>query len=280
MRVQEWKDQDELSREAAAYVLRELALQPGLLLGAVTGASPTRTYERLARKRSARPDLFRRFRVLKLDEWLGLRASHPATSEAFVRARILAPLGVDRSRYEGWACAPADPEAECRRISRWLDRHGPMDVCLLGLGRNGHLLMNEPAAALDPGPHVARLAPSTRRHSMLQSLKTPPRYGLTLGLGDILRARRILLLVSGRHKAAPLRRMLTGEVSTRCPASLLWLHPDATVYFDREAGGRLANGRRRPAPRTDRRPRAARPWGSTSAGRRSPWPRWRTRGRS
>jgi putative deaminase/isomerase len=244
MRVHQWNDPEELSRQAAAYVVRELGRRPGLLLGVVTGASPTGTYERLARKRAARPDLFRRFRVLKLDEWLGLRASHPATSESYVRAKILGPLGVDRSRYHGWACAPADPEAECRRMARWLARHGPMDVCVLGLGRNGHLLMNEPAAALDPGPHVARLAPSTRRHSMLESLKTPPRYGLTLGLADILRSRRILLLVSGRHKAAALRRMLAGRVSTLCPASLLWLHPDATVYFDREAAGLLAAARR------------------------------------
>jgi galactosamine-6-phosphate isomerase len=235
MNVREWKDDDAMSRAAAGYVLRELKRRPSLLLGVVSGATPTRTYAHLARKRAAVPGLFRRLRVLKLDEWLGLPARDPATSEAYVRANVLGPLGVARSRYQGWEAAPADPGAEGRRISRWLQRHGPMDVCLLGLGRNGHLLMNEPAAALDPGPHRARLAPSTRRHSMLESLRTPPRYGLTLGLGDILASRKVLLLVSGRHKAAALRRTLAGRVSTRCPASLLWLHPDATVYHDREA---------------------------------------------
>jgi galactosamine-6-phosphate isomerase len=235
MRVRRWNDEDAMSRAAADLVARDVARRPDLLLGVVTGATPTRTYGHLARKRAAEPGFFRRLRVLKLDEWLGLSSRHPATSEVYVRSKILGPLGVGRGQYEGWRCAPPDPEAECKRIARWLARHGPMDLCLLGLGRNGHLLMNEPAASLHPGPHVARLAPSTRRHSMLESLKTPPRYGLTLGMADILASRRILLLVSGRHKAAALRRALEGGVSTNCPASLLALHPDATVYCDRDA---------------------------------------------
>jgi len=252
MRVKAFTDHDAMSRAAARYVTRELERRPSLLLGVVTGVTPTRTYEHLALSREARPGLFRRFRVLKLDEWRGLPARHPATSEAYVRAKILAPLGVERARYEGWACAPARPEAECSRIARFLARHGPMDVCLLGLGRNGHLLMNEPAAALRPGPHEARLAASTRRHSMLESLGTPPTHGLTLGMADILASRRILLLVSGRHKAAALRRALTGGVSTRCPASLLALHPDATVYCDREAAPWLGAARRTAARRRRR----------------------------
>lgn len=256
MRVTAFDDHDAMSRAAADFVVRALERRPSLLLGVVTGATPTRTYEHLARARARRPSPFRRFHVLKLDEWLGLASSHPATSEAYVRSKILGPLGVERARYEGWRCAPADPEAECRRIARWLAQRGPMDLCLLGLGRNGHLLMNEPAASLRPGPHVARLAPSTRRHSMLESLKTPPRHGLTLGMADILGSRRILLLVSGRHKAAALRRALEGGVNTRCPASLLALHPDAAVYCDRDAAPgaaqRLAAADRRERRRSRR----------------------------
>ncbi len=99
--------------------------------------------------------------------------------------------------------------------------------------------MNEPADALRAGPHVARLAPSTRVHSMLTALKAPPRRGLTMGLADILQSRAILLLVSGRQKIAPLRRMMNGRVTTRCPASLLWLHADVTVFCDRESSPAL-----------------------------------------
>ena len=229
------RDHEDMSQKAAARMARALRGKPGLLLGLATGATPTRTYERLAQMRRGRPTLFRGVRIVKLDEWLGLPADHPATCATYLRENVLGPWGVPRSRYHGFRSRPRDARAECARLARWLARHGPLDLCVLGLGRNGHLLMNEPAEALTAGPHVARLAAQTRAHSMLRSMKTPPRRGLTLGLGDILQSRAILLLVSGRHKAAPLRRMLSGRVTTRCPASLLWLHPDVTVLCDRAA---------------------------------------------
>jgi galactosamine-6-phosphate isomerase len=244
VRIQVAKDHEQMSRRAAARITAAIRRQPGLLLGVVTGASPTRTYERLAERRAAEPSLFRRLRVVKLDEWLGLPPRHPASCESYLRLKLLGPLEIPRSRYQGFDPRPKDAGEDCARIARWLGRNGPIDLCVLGLGQNGHLLMNEPAAALTPGPHVARLAASTRRHSMLEGLKTPPRRGLTLGMADILQSRTILLLVSGRQKAAPLRRMLSGRVTTRCPASLLWLHPDVTVYCDRAAGRALA-GRKR-----------------------------------
>ena len=235
MHIQIARDHEEMSVRAAARIARDLRRKPGLLLGLATGATPTRTYQRLADTRRARPALFRGVRIVKLDEWLGLPMDHPATCETYLRENVLGPWGVPRSRYHGFGSRPRDARAECARLARWLARHGPLDLCVLGLGRNGHLLMNEPADALAAGPHVARLTAETRAHSMLRSLKTPPRRGLTMSLADILQSRAILLLVSGRHKAAPLRRMLSGRVTTRCPASLLWLHPDVTVLCDRDA---------------------------------------------
>jgi galactosamine-6-phosphate isomerase len=244
VRIQVAKDHEQMSRRAAARIGAAVRRKPGLLLGVVTGASPTRTYEHLARMRVIEPWLFRRVRVLKLDEWLGLPPRHSASCEGYLRVNLLGPLGIPRSRYQGFAPRPKDAGADCARIARWLGRHGPIDLCVLGLGRNGHLLMNEPAAAVTPEPHVARLAASTRRHSMLEGLRTLPRRGLTLGMADILQSRTILLLVSGRPKVAPLRRMLSGRVTTRCPASLLWLHPDVTVYCDRAAGRAVAARKR------------------------------------
>lgn len=237
-------DHDQMSRRAAARIAREVRRKPGLLLGAVTGETPTSTYAQLAQTKAAEPSLFRRLRVLKLDEWLGVPPRHPASCEAYLREHLLGPLGVTRARYQGWRSRPPNPDAECARIAGWLSDHGPMDLCVLGLGRNGHLLMNEPAAALPPGPHMARLSPSTRRHSMIKAMNPLPRYGLTMGVGDILQSRAIVLLVSGRHKAAPLRRMLAGCVTTRHPASLLWLHADVTVYCDRAAAGAIEAARR------------------------------------
>jgi galactosamine-6-phosphate isomerase len=233
------RDHDEMSQKAAARIARELRRKPRLLLGLATGATPTRTYAGLAQMRAREPSLLRRVRIVKLDEWLGVPMRHAATCETYLRENVLGPWQVARSRYRGFRSQPPDAAAECARLARWLARHGPLDLCVLGLGRNGHLLMNEPADALRAGPHVARLTPSTRAHSMVRALKNPPRRGLTVGLADILRSTAILLLVSGRHKMVPLRRMMSGRVTTRCPASLLWLHPDVTVYCDRESSATL-----------------------------------------
>jgi galactosamine-6-phosphate isomerase len=245
------RNEAELSRHAAAQVLRALRQNPDLLLGVATGSTPTLTYARLAIARAKEPALFRRLRVLTLDEWLGLPRLHPGSCEAYVRDKILGPLGVDSSRYQGWRSTSRDPRGECRRMARWLHRNGPLDLAVLGLGQNGHLLMNEPGPALDPAPHVARLAESTRRHPMLRSTGAIPRFGLTVGLADILRTKAILLLVSGHHKRAPLKRMVAGQVSTRCPASFLWLHPDVTVHHDRASREEGTPSSRRSVRRTE-----------------------------
>jgi galactosamine-6-phosphate isomerase len=226
---------EDMSRRAAARVLSLVRRTPDLLLGVATGATPARTYERLAARAPAGSRFFRRLRVLGLDEWLGLPAGHPATCAHYIRERILAPLRIPHSRFQGFRPASTRPATEALRLSRWLDRHGPIDVCLLGLGRNGHLLMNEPADELQPRAHVAVLAESTRRHSMLTGVRVPPRRGLTFGMAEVLQSRSILLLVSGRHKRRALARVLEGTVSSSCPASYLWLHPDVTILCDRSA---------------------------------------------
>jgi galactosamine-6-phosphate isomerase len=235
LKLERARDYDDMSRLAAQAVLRDVRKKPGLLVGIATGDSPTGTYERLARARKTRPSLFARTRLLVLDEWIGLAKGHPVACATYVRERIMGPLGIPESRRQGFRSNAPRREAECRRVGAWLERNGPVDLCILGLGRNGHLLMNEPAAAFEPSVHVAVLAASTRRHPTLRAHGFEPRHGYTLGLGDVLRSRRILLLVSGRHKRAALRAALAGRVTPKCPASFLWLHPDVTVIADRAA---------------------------------------------
>jgi galactosamine-6-phosphate isomerase len=237
LRVEVVEDPERLGVRAASRIAAAVRARPSLLLCAASGSTPTATYERLAAKARRAPGAFARLRVLKLDEWLGLPADHPATCEADLRAHLVGPLGVTADRYLAFR-ADRDPERECARVRRALQRWGRIDVCVLGLGRNGHVGMNEPAPALRAGPHVARLRPTTRAHPMLRGLARRPTHGLTLGMADILRSWSVLLLVSGRHKRGPLRRLLEGPVTTAFPASLLALHPDATVICDREA----ANG--------------------------------------
>ena len=228
-------DYDSMSRRAAELIVGALRVRPDLLLCTATGSSPTRTYDLLAQQYPSEPQLFSRLRLVKLDEWGGLPPEDPGTCETYLRRHLTGPLNILPDRYHTFRGDAPDPEAECRNIERALENHGPLHLCVLGLGVNGHLGFNEPADALHPGPHVAPLTEQSLAHPMVRHARGRVRYGLTLGMGDILRAEKILLLVNGPHKREPLLRMLTPQVSTRFPASFLWLHPDVTVLCDAEA---------------------------------------------
>lgn len=224
-----------MSHEAADFICAELKQRPDLLLCASAGGTPTRAYELLAARYARDPGLFKQMRVLQIDEWCGLAPGNPATCHADLQTKLLGPLHITPDRYKGFRTDAPKPETECGLIARWLAAHGPIDICILGLGVNGHVAMNEPATTLTPHAHVAALARSSRQHVLLKTLAKKPRYGLTLGMGDIFRSRRILLLVNGKRKCPALSRLMKPGITARFPASFLWLHPDATVLCDQEA---------------------------------------------
>ena len=229
-----FSDLETMSRFAADYLTTHLTEKPESLLCLATGATPTRTYELLAEHQARQPSLFARARLLKLDEWSGLAMDDPASCEAYLRRSVVDSLGL-ADRYVAFQSHPGDAEMECRRISSWLHRNGPIDLCLLGLGLNGHLGFNEPAPFLQPHAHVARLSEVSLGHAMLAEARSGPAFGLTLGMADLLCARQVLLLVSGPAKRGPLRQLLRGEISTQFPASLLHLHPNALILCDSAA---------------------------------------------
>jgi galactosamine-6-phosphate isomerase len=235
MKIEVLKTYEAMSRRAASLIIATMSRRPGAVLCASAGGTPRGAYRALAAKISRRPDVLQQMRVLQIDEWLGLPQEHPATCRSDLERNLLAPLSLLRSRFVGFVSNTPEPAAECRRISNWLGRYGPIDLCILGLGVNGHVAMVEPAAQLQPDVHIARLAPASRRHPLLHGLKPKPTHGLTLGIGNILCSRRILLLVSGHRKKATLARLLKGRVSTRFPASLLWTHGDVTLLCDSAA---------------------------------------------
>jgi len=225
-------DHEAMSQAAAARLVAQLRRKPDSLLILATGNTPERAYQLLAERGRAEPGLCDRLCILKLDEWGGLSMDDPATCEVALRRTLVGPLGIGPDRFSGWHSTPADIEAECRRIRQWLAEHGPADLCVLGLGLNGHLGFNEPGDHLQPGPHRARLSSESKQHTMLDQARGQPGYGLTLGLRDILQSREILLLVSGVQKAPQLRRLLQPEITPQFPASFLWLHAAVTVCCD------------------------------------------------
>ena len=224
-----------MSQAAAEIIVGQAMENPRMLLCLATGASPSRTYELLVSKGRAQPKLFDQIRILKLDEWGGLARDDAGSCEAYLRERVIGPLGISEDQFFGFANDAASPEAECNRLQRWLSENGPINCCLLGLGANGHLGLNEPGRALSPFAHRAALSQESVGHSMLQASAHKPAYGLTLGMTEILQSRQILLLVNGERKRRQLRRLMSKQVACDFPASFLWLHAHTTLLCDRDA---------------------------------------------
>ena len=221
-----------MSGAAAATVIAAATANSDLLLCVATGDSPAGLYQELSREADRQPDLFRCLRVVKLDEWLGVPASDAASCEHFLRSRLLGPLAIATERFISFDPEATDPPAECARICAELARQGPIDLCILGLGKNGHVGLNEPGPSLQPHCHVAKLSEATRRHAMFQSSEARPEFGLTLGIGDIMNARKIVLLITGAGKERAIAEFLDGVVTTELPATFLWLHHDLEVFLD------------------------------------------------
>ena len=231
MRFTVLPDREALDRHAAALIREAARESPGLLVCLASGETPTGAYALLA----GEPGRLADARFIQLDEWAGLGAADPASCAAYLERTVRGPLAVPPERWIGFRGDAPDAAVECRRVEAALEAAGPIDLCILGLGRNGHLALNEPAESFDPFCHVATLDARSREHPMLAGTDGSVLEGLTLGLGDILRARRILLLVSGRAKREPLARLATRRVTPALPASFLWLHGDVTCLCDREA---------------------------------------------
>ena len=227
-------DYPEMSRLAAALVLEALAEKPDLLLCAATGSSPEGLYAELAKLARGNKEIFRRMRILKLDEWGGIPDNHPVSCEYYLREKLLDPLGIPSERYISFSSDPEDPDAECKRILSNLEKEGPIDLCILGLGRNGHLGLNEPAAELQAHCHISALSEESLRHPMIASLETKPAYGLTLGMEEILSSRRILMLVSGWEKKKIAGEFLEGKISSALPASYLWNHKQTECLVEKD----------------------------------------------
>jgi galactosamine-6-phosphate isomerase len=235
MKIEILPSYEAVSMEAKNRIVEQLSLNKSLLLCAATGDSPLRTYELLAESTVHDISLFSQLRIVKLDEWGGLPMTHPGTCESFLRKHLLRPLSVTDDRYIAFRSDAASPEKECNRIQQALSAQAPVDICVLGIGMNGHIALNEPAPELQPHCHRAVLAGTSLQHPMIAGSDRPPTCGLTLGMADILQSRKIILLIGGSKKAKITKAFLSGMITTALPASFLWLHPDVVCLIEQNA---------------------------------------------
>ncbi len=232
MQIIQSADYETMSALAAESVMAAIRESRNLLLCAATGKSPEGLYEALAVKGREEPDLFDDLRVIKLDEWYGLPPQDPGSCEYYLQLRVIGPLNISPDNYISFTGNTEEPKVECQRIETALNGAGGIDICILGLGKNGHIGFNEPGTNLSAGIHLSRLSESSKQHVMIGKTVYSPEAGLTLGISAILQSKKIIFLVSGAGKREVLKELLTGKISTMLPASFLWLHPAVECYID------------------------------------------------
>ncbi len=237
---------------AADLVVETLGRIAAPVLGLPTGRTAVPLYQILvARHRAGQAD-FSRTVTFNLDEFAGLPAEHPGSDHAFMREHLFQHVNLAPERTHLLRGGARDWRAEIVRYERQLADLGGLDLAIVGIGMNGHVAFNEPAPALIARTHRVRLAPSTRRANASgfgNRWEAVPTHALSMGIGTILSARRIVLLATGPHKAPIIRRALTGPVTTRVPASLLQVHPDVVVVLDRAAATELPRRQVSPSSR-------------------------------
>lgn len=235
MKITVFEDYKKMSQAAAKLLYSEIKKKPSALVCIATGSTPTLAYDLLTQKYQKDKTAFNKLRIIKLDEWGGIPSDDPATCETYIQEHIIKPLNISDKRYTSFHSNPKDKEREVKRISNKLAQEGPIDICVLGLGVNGHLGFNEPADWLHANVHIAHLTATTKHHSMAKKAKHTIKYGLTLGLSNIMNAKKIILLVNGKSKEKIVEKLMEGKITAHLPGSMLWIHPDVTLYCDKEA---------------------------------------------
>jgi galactosamine-6-phosphate isomerase len=215
---------ESMSARAAEIVIMSVKAKPNLVLCLASGSTPRILYKLLCDHTRVEPSLFDSVRIVQLDEWVGFTPSHPATTQCFLRKHFIDACGITPDRYLQLRTDDSVVlEEECNRVNVQLAEWGGIDLAIIGIGTNGHIGLNDPTDESIAGLHchIATLADETRHHSMLTDCNVDCRFGMTLGLADLLNAPNVLLLVSGETKQQALKDAITQPPSSRHPAAQL-----------------------------------------------------------
>jgi glucosamine-6-phosphate deaminase len=231
----------ELARLAADAVEGLLRATPEAVLGLATGSSPLAVYDELVRRHKEGLS-FARARAFMLDEYVGLPADHPERYRNVINKEFASRVDFAPGAVQGPDGLATDLPAACAAYEQAIADAGGVDLQILGIGTDGHIAFNEPGSSLASRTRIKTLTKQTREDNARffgGSVDDVPRHCLTQGLATIMSARHLVLLASGRAKAEAVHQLVEGPISAMWPATIMQLHPHATVLVDDAAASRL-----------------------------------------
>jgi glucosamine-6-phosphate deaminase len=226
----------------ACLIARDLRANPHLVLGLATGRTMESVYARLGRMRAEEGLDFSLCSTFNLDEYVGLPPADPHSYRHYMDHHLFRRVNIDSRNTHLPDGLAADLEAECRKYEELIRRFNGIDFQLLGLGRTGHIGFNEPLSALRSRTRVKALAPQTLEQNapLFADPAQMPRRAITMGVGTILEARRVVLLATGSEKADIIARAVEGPITSMISATALQLHGHCTVVVDEAAASKLS----------------------------------------
>ena len=239
MKVIKVKNYEEMSSAALEVMLDVVKNNPSAVLGLATGSTPLGLYAKMAEDHRENGTSYAKCRAVNLDEYVGLDATSDQSYVYFMKENLFRHIDIlpENTHIENGTAA--DKEAECARYNALLGELR-QDIQLLGIGSNGHIAFNEPGTPFESVTHIVDLAESTIRDNsrLFNSIDEVPRQAFTMGLSNIMNARRVLVLASGEGKANAVYELVCTEARVEVPATVLRAHPDCILICD-EAAGKL-----------------------------------------
>ena len=237
MRIIKTKSYEEMSKKAANIIASVVTLKPDCMLGLATGSSPIGTYDELVKKYEAGDLDFSEVKSVNLDEYRGMTRDNDQSYYYFMHKHLFDHVNIDKSRTYVPNGLEEDSEKACADYNEIIRSVGGVDMQLLGIGGNGHIGFNEPGEAFEKETHCVDLTESTIKANarFFASMDEVPKQAYTMGIKNIMAAKKILLVATGSAKADALYKSLYGPITPNVPASILQLHSDVTVVADEEA---------------------------------------------
>ncbi|MBQ7322816.1 MAG: glucosamine-6-phosphate deaminase [Clostridia bacterium] len=237
MKVIVCKDYAEMSAKAADIVAAQVTLKPNCVLGLATGSTPEGMYACLVKKYEAGELDFSAVRSVNLDEYYPITPDNDQSYRYFMNYHLFDHVNIDKANTNVPDGQAKDGAAEGARYEALIASLGGIDLQILGIGQNGHIGFNEPGEKLYPYTHLTDLTPSTIKANsrFFASEDDVPKQALSMGMGSILNARKIVIMASGAAKHDAIVKMLSGVMTTQTPATFLACHADVTLICDEAA---------------------------------------------
>ena len=230
------KDYEEMSAKAFEIMAGVVKSNPEAVLGLATGSTPIGLYKNMIADHNENGTSYKSVKTVNLDEYEGLDYSSDQSYVYFMRDNLFDHIDIDLANTNIENGKAPDAEKECDRYNALLETL-QQDIQILGIGSNGHIAFNEPGTPFGSVTHVVQLAESTIKDNsrMFASIDEVPKRAFTMGLKNIMNAKKIVILANGENKAKAVYGLVKGEVTEQVPASILQLHPDCTVICDEAA---------------------------------------------